>query len=146
MSGAGAVFDSYGLLEQILAFASVPELLAASVVNKRWKEAARLDSLWLRACRSLWKDKWGMSHITGDEDREVRKDCLQLYLYTTLKRNERITQLTTCLALGSSRCSGAHLLQMKRSHSSRKSRFTPSSVILYCLTRGKILGNVRTPV
>ena len=77
MSAASTAFETYGLLEKILSFTSETELLSVAFVSKRWKEAARCDSFWLRKCRPLWKDKWGMSHITGDEDSEVRKDCFQ---------------------------------------------------------------------
>ena len=54
-SSAVAVFDLLGLLENVLSFSEVPDLLVASEVNKRWKEAARMDSHWRGACQRYWK-------------------------------------------------------------------------------------------
>jgi hypothetical protein len=53
------VFDSFGLLEQILSFSETPDLLAATTVNRQWKHAGRQDELWKSAIRRMWKDKKG---------------------------------------------------------------------------------------
>jgi hypothetical protein len=53
-------FDSFGILEHILSYADSSDLLAASCVNLRWKEAGRTDSLWKDAISRLWKGKIGV--------------------------------------------------------------------------------------
>lgn len=70
-SHASAVFESFGLLEHILSYSTVPELLTAAFVNERWKEAARSDVIWKPHCRLLWKGKWCMSHVDEDENSEL---------------------------------------------------------------------------
>jgi len=63
-----AVFDAPYLLEHILSFVSIHELLTAAFVNDRWKGAARSDMLWKPLCRELWKSKWCMSHVNETEE------------------------------------------------------------------------------
>ena len=69
-----AVFDSFGVLEHVLSYSEVPDLLSASLVNKRWHQAARSDDLWEDACRILWKGKWGYQE---EENKEVCVDCME---------------------------------------------------------------------
>lgn len=73
MTPTSAVFDSFGVLEHILSFVSVPDLVTASYVSKRWKEAARSDFLWKPLCQALWKGKWSMPHVNDEEGNEVRR-------------------------------------------------------------------------
>ena len=68
MNATSAVFDSFGLLEHIFSFMPVCDLLNASYISERWKEAARSDFLWKKACRLLWKGKWALSHITDESE------------------------------------------------------------------------------
>jgi len=53
------VIYSYGLLEHILSYNSVVDVLGACNVNRRWNQAARTDGIWKAACNLLWKDKVG---------------------------------------------------------------------------------------
>jgi hypothetical protein len=75
----------FGVLEHILSFVPVPDLVTASYVSKRWKEAARSDFLWKPLCRSLWKGKWSMPHVNDEEDNEVRRfDQGSVFLWTAM--------------------------------------------------------------
>jgi hypothetical protein len=65
------VFDSFGVLEHILSFASPKELVRATEVNQRWKEAGRSDILWKLACASFWKDRKGVPTATEEEEVSV---------------------------------------------------------------------------
>ena len=56
----GSVFDSFGILEHVLLFVDTETLLATTLVNRRWKEASRSDSLWKLATLRLWKNKKGV--------------------------------------------------------------------------------------
>ena len=56
------VFDSFGILEdKILCYCDIPDLLCATVVNKRWKQAGRYDEIWKDIIRRKWKDKKGVN-------------------------------------------------------------------------------------
>lgn len=67
-----AVFDSFGVLEHILSYASPKDLARCTEVNQRWKEAGRSDVLWKFACASLWKDRKGMfGCLPKDTNEEV---------------------------------------------------------------------------
>lgn len=55
------IIEGFGVLEHILSYVDSNDLLAASCVNKRWKEAARTDSLWKAAVLRLWEGKVGVS-------------------------------------------------------------------------------------
>ena len=47
MTTVQVVFDdSFGLLEHILSYAAVRDLVVATEVNRRWKEAGRSNVLW----------------------------------------------------------------------------------------------------
>ena len=63
-----AVFDTFGLLELILSYSTADDLLQASLVSQRWKDAARNDFLWIDICKALWEGKAGMSHLEGTEE------------------------------------------------------------------------------
>jgi hypothetical protein len=55
------VFDSFGILEQkILCYCDIQDILSATVVNKRWKQAGRHDEIWKDIIRRTWKDKKGV--------------------------------------------------------------------------------------
>ena len=78
-----SVFDSFGILEQLLFYLPPEDLLRASCVNKRWKSAARRDSLWAAAAKLLWRDKIGvgMEHsifwrtlLTNDAIQRMNED------------------------------------------------------------------------
>lgn len=75
---SAVVFDSFGVLEHILSFASPKDLVEATGVNQRWKEAGRSDILWKLACASFWKDRKGVCLPTKEE--EVSVDCPLLCL------------------------------------------------------------------
>jgi hypothetical protein len=51
MSPSSDTFYSFGLLEHILSFVTVNDLLAATEVNRRFKVAGRSNILWETACR-----------------------------------------------------------------------------------------------
>ena len=53
---SSVVFDSFGILEQIFLFLSAHDLLQSSEVNRRWKIAARSDSIWVKLVKDLWKE------------------------------------------------------------------------------------------
>jgi hypothetical protein len=59
MTPTSVVFDSFGILEYILCYSEAVDLLAATQVNRRWKEAGRTDSLWEGATERLWRHKIG---------------------------------------------------------------------------------------
>ena len=61
MTATSATFDSFGILEHILSFVTVKDLLAATAVSRRFKTAGRSNTLWKDACRALWKDRNGIS-------------------------------------------------------------------------------------
>lgn len=54
-------FESFGVLEHILSYADSSDLLSSTCVNRRWKEASRMDSLWKAALCRLWEGKVGVS-------------------------------------------------------------------------------------
>lgn len=54
------VFESFGILETMLSYAGVEELLQATLVNSRWKSAGRTDSLWEPHTTQLWEGKFGV--------------------------------------------------------------------------------------
>lgn len=54
-----AAFDSFGILEHILSYAEAQDLLPATCVSRRWKEAGRSDFLWESAIQLRWEDKVG---------------------------------------------------------------------------------------
>jgi hypothetical protein len=55
-----STFDSFGILEHILSYVDSADLLTATCVNRRWKEAGRTDTLWKTAIARLWKEKVGV--------------------------------------------------------------------------------------
>jgi hypothetical protein len=60
-SSISLVFDSMGILEQILSFVDTTDLQNSTAVNRRWKEAGRTDALWQAVIRRTWHDKKGVS-------------------------------------------------------------------------------------
>lgn len=60
MAAIADTVDSFGILEHILSFVAVQDLLAATEVSRRFKVAGRSSFLWKDACVSLWKDRKGM--------------------------------------------------------------------------------------
>jgi hypothetical protein len=80
MTPTSVVFDSFGILEYILSYSEVVDLLAVTQVNRRWKEAGRTDSLWEGATERLWRHKIGapfqqaqtqQASCAGDSSRAV---------------------------------------------------------------------------
>ena len=59
-------FDSFGILEHILSYVGVRELLAATQVNRRFKLAGRSHDLWKAACTLCWKDRKGITELGDD--------------------------------------------------------------------------------
>ena len=55
------VFDPEGVLEHMFSYLPAKDLLSATRVSRRWKEAARRDELWREAIRRLWEHKIGVS-------------------------------------------------------------------------------------
>mmetsp|Transcript_74500 Transcript_74500/g.112262 ORF Transcript_74500/g.112262 Transcript_74500/m.112262 type:complete len:279 (+) Transcript_74500:106-942(+) len=53
-------FDSFGVLEHVLSYVEASDLLSATRVNRRWKEAGRNDELWEAAIPLLWQGKVGV--------------------------------------------------------------------------------------
>jgi F-box domain len=61
--------DAIGVLEHILSFLSLPDLLNATTVSRRWKKGGRIDPLWQVATRRLWATKKGLTHCIGRDHR-----------------------------------------------------------------------------
>jgi hypothetical protein len=55
------VFDPEGVLEHIFSYLTAKDLLSATLVCRRWKEAGRRDDLWKSAITLLWENKIGVS-------------------------------------------------------------------------------------
>jgi hypothetical protein len=70
-SETGQCFDSFGLLEHILEYSTVSDLLTAASVSQRWNEAARSDILWKGLCQEIWAHKWCMTHVPDDASAEL---------------------------------------------------------------------------
>jgi hypothetical protein len=60
MTAIADTLDSFGILEHILSYVAVQDLLAATAVSRRFKVAGRSNFLWKDACLSLWKGRKGM--------------------------------------------------------------------------------------
>jgi hypothetical protein len=63
--------DAVGVLEHILSFLAVTDLLNATAVSRRWKKGGRIDPLWHVATRRLWATKKGVPYCGddhGDDD------------------------------------------------------------------------------
>lgn len=54
-------FDTFGILEHILSYSQTNDLLAATAVSRRWREAGRNDALWEAAITRLWDGKVGVA-------------------------------------------------------------------------------------
>jgi len=89
------VFDSFGILEAILSYVNPKDLQQATMVNRRWKTAGRVDSLWEVHLEQLWNDKVGFAYLCtkqqdcsmigeGEEESNTTKKSLIFWrsLYT----------------------------------------------------------------
>jgi len=63
-------FDSFGILEHILSYVQVQDLVKATEVNRRFKLAGRSNVLWKAACGPLWDARKGMVDL-GEEVRSI---------------------------------------------------------------------------
>uniref|UniRef100_A0A7S4I343 F-box domain-containing protein n=1 Tax=Odontella aurita TaxID=265563 RepID=A0A7S4I343_9STRA len=78
------VTDAPGLLENVLSFCPVPDLLSASASSRRLKEAARSDCLWREACKKLWEGKMGMTSSNSEEGGDDQGNRVALFRRTLL--------------------------------------------------------------
>jgi len=84
------VFEAVGLLEEILAFSDVSDLLVATVVSKRWKQAGRADFLWERASSTLYKEK-----VAAPQEHRIGNGEIVLpFFWRSLFHKEAIQSMT----------------------------------------------------
>mmetsp|Transcript_4722 Transcript_4722/g.7010 ORF Transcript_4722/g.7010 Transcript_4722/m.7010 type:complete len:290 (+) Transcript_4722:14-883(+) len=84
------VFEAAGLLEEILAFSDVPDLLVATAVSKRWKEAGRADFLWEKASLTLYKDKIA----APQQRRDTNGELVLPFFWRSLFHKDAIQRMT----------------------------------------------------
>ncbi|KAG7340134.1 hypothetical protein IV203_006538 [Nitzschia inconspicua] len=66
LSPQSQVFALIGILEhKILAYLETIDVLSATAVNRRWKQAGQNDDIWKRIIHRYWKNKKGVSSETN---------------------------------------------------------------------------------